>query len=81
MGGWRFYLWDTIQTPMCGSSAAAVEELVQSAEPLAELVLAHLIKLHGQTLDGKAKIVEELRPLIQEAQDPTATRVNGRPLQ
>ena len=51
--------------------AAAVEELVQSAEPLAEFALAHLIKLHGQTLDGKAKIVEELRPLLQEAQDPT----------
>lgn len=47
-----------------------LERLLDAATPLAEFALAKLIEEHGLTLDGKRKIVEELRPLVQAAASP-----------
>jgi DNA primase len=47
-----------------------LERLLDSATPLAEFALAKLIEEHGLTLDGKTRIVEELRPLVQAAASP-----------
>ncbi len=47
-----------------------LERLLDSATPLAEFALAKLIEEHGLTLDGKSRIVEELRPLVQAAASP-----------
>jgi DNA primase len=44
-----------------------LSSLLGRAEPLAEFVLAQLIRQHGLTLSGKNRIVEELLPLINEA--------------
>jgi len=48
----------------------AVQELVAGAETLPEFVFSQLVKDHGLTLDGKSKIVEELRPLVKAAASP-----------
>ncbi|WP_419174514.1 DNA primase [Desulfosediminicola sp.] len=48
----------------------AVEELVAGAETLPEFVFGQLVKEYGLTLDGKSKIVEELRPLVKAAASP-----------
>ncbi len=45
----------------------AIDSLVDGALPLAEFALGNLIGEHGLTLDGKGRIVEELKPLIQAA--------------
>jgi DNA primase len=45
----------------------ALNSLVHRAEPLAEFILAQLIRQHGLTLSGKSRIVEELLPVIKEA--------------
>ena len=47
-----------------------LERLLDGATPLAEFALAKLIEQHGLTLDGKRRIVEELRPLVQAAASP-----------
>lgn len=47
-----------------------MERLLDSAAPLAEFALTKLIEEHGLTLDGKNRIVEELRPLAQAAASP-----------
>jgi DNA primase len=47
-----------------------LERLLDAATPLAEFALTKLIEEHGLTLDGKKKIVEELRPLVQAAASP-----------
>ena len=47
-----------------------LERLLDAATPLAEFALTKLIGEHGLTLDGKRKIVEELRPLVQAAASP-----------
>lgn len=47
-----------------------LERLLDAATPLAEFALTKLIEEHGLTLDGKRKIVEELRPLVQAAASP-----------
>jgi len=47
-----------------------LERLLDSATPLAEFALAKMIEEHGLTLDGKSRIVEELRPLVQAAASP-----------
>lgn len=47
-----------------------LDRLLDSATPLAEFALAKLIEEHGLTLDGKSRIVEELRPLVQAAASP-----------
>ena len=46
---------------------AAVEDLAEKALPLAEFALDRLIADHGLTLGGKARIVQELKPLLQAA--------------
>ena len=46
---------------------AAIEELAAKALPLAEFALDRLMAEHGLTLDGKARIVQELKPLLQAA--------------
>ncbi|OQX11348.1 MAG: DNA primase [Desulfobulbaceae bacterium A2] len=47
----------------------AVEALLDAARPLADFVLAALEQQHGLSLEGKARIVAELKPIINEAQD------------
>ncbi len=47
-----------------------LERLLDGATPLAEFALAKMIEEHGLTLDGKSRIVEELRPLVQAAASP-----------
>ncbi len=47
--------------------AAAVTELLAQAENLPEFVFAQLVERHGLSLDGKSRIVEELRPLVKAA--------------
>ncbi len=49
---------------------AALEELLTKALPLPEFVLAQLVEEHGLTLDGKSRIIKELRPLLQAAASP-----------
>ncbi len=44
-----------------------IQLLVDEAEPLPEFVFSHLVGVHGMTLDGKSRIVEELRPLVAAA--------------
>jgi len=48
---------------------AAVEALLAAARPLADFVLETLISRHGLSLEGKARIVAELKPVIAEARD------------
>ncbi len=45
----------------------ALQKLLDQAEGLPEFVLAQLVKEHGLSLDGKSRIVEELRPLVKAA--------------
>jgi DNA primase len=47
-----------------------LERLLDNATPLAEFALAKMIEEHGLSLDGKSRIVEELRPLVQAAASP-----------
>ena len=47
-----------------------MERLLDSAVPLAEFALTKMIEEHGLSLDGKNRIVEELRPLAQAAASP-----------
>ncbi len=47
-----------------------LERLLDTATPLAEFALTKMIEEHGLTLDGKSRIVEELRPLVQAAASP-----------
>ncbi len=47
-----------------------IEELVAGAENLPEFVFSQLVEEFGLTLDGKSKIVEELRPLAKAAASP-----------
>jgi DNA primase len=43
---------------------------LEAAGPLPEFALQQLIDRHGETLDGKFRIIEELRPLIGAAATP-----------
>ncbi len=44
-----------------------LQKLFDRAESLPEFVLGQLVKKYGMTLDGKSRIVEELRPLVKAA--------------
>lgn len=48
----------------------AVEQLIADAESLPEFVFNQLVEEFGLTLNGKSKIVEELRPLVKAAASP-----------
>ncbi|NLX18521.1 MAG: toprim domain-containing protein, partial [Desulfobulbus sp.] len=48
---------------------AAVVDLMENARPLAEFAFDRLAHEHGLTLEGKHKIVHELRRLLSEATD------------
>jgi DNA primase len=50
--------------------AEALRLIVEKAEPLPEFVLATLIRVHGLTLDGKMKIIQELKPIADAAASP-----------
>lgn len=50
--------------------AAGVDALIEKAESLPEFLFSHLVATHGLTLDGKSRIVEELRPLAKAASSP-----------
>ncbi len=41
--------------------------LIDAAAPLPEYLLQQLIERHGETLDGKFRIIENLRPLLSSA--------------
>jgi DNA primase len=47
--------------------AVALRQIIDQAESLPEFALSSLIKEHGLTLDGKSRIVEELKPLVESA--------------
>jgi DNA primase len=49
---------------------AALNQLLAEACPLPEYVFDHWVGIHGLGLDGKGKIVEELRPLVAAASSP-----------
>ncbi len=49
---------------------AALETLLGQARPLPEFTLEQLVEEHGLTLDGKSRIIDELRPLIKAAVSP-----------
>ena len=46
---------------------AALNTLIDKAETLPEFVLDSLVARHGLTLDGKGKIIEDLKPLLGAA--------------
>ena len=48
----------------------ALNTLIEQAETLPEFVLDRLVARHGLTLDGKGKIIEELKPLMSAAASP-----------
>lgn len=50
--------------------AGALREIIANAHPLPEFVLDSLIREHGLGLDGKMKIVQELKPLVEAAVSP-----------
>ncbi len=47
--------------------SAAVSQLIEQAEALPEFALAHLIREHGLTLDGKNAIIAELQVMMKSA--------------
>ena len=49
---------------------SALEGLLGQAMPLPEFTLEQLVQEHGLTLDGKSRIIEELRPLVKAAVSP-----------
>ncbi len=46
---------------------AAMNTLIEKAEALPEFVLGRLVARHGLSLDGKGRIIEELKPLLSAA--------------
>ena len=50
--------------------AAGLTESLDGAGPLPEFALQQFIDRHGTTLDGKFRIIEELRPLVGAAASP-----------
>ncbi len=48
----------------------ALNKLLEQAESLPEFALNRLIQQYGLTLDGKSRIVEELKPLVKAAVSP-----------
>ena len=54
--------------------AAGLEERIQQAASLPEFVIGHLVSQYGLELEGKGKIVEELRPLIKAIDDQDLQR-------
>ena len=49
---------------------AELNTLLDQALSLPEFALAQMIERHGLTLDGKSRIIEELRPLVGAAASP-----------
>lgn len=45
-------------------------EIIERGSPLPEFVLDRFIERYGQTLDGKFRIINELRPLMNAASSP-----------
>jgi len=50
--------------------AADLNTLLEQAVALPEFALSQMLERHGLTLDGKSKILEELKPLIAAAVSP-----------
>ena len=44
-----------------------LSEVIESAHPLPEFVVQQFVDRHGESLDGKFRIIEELRPLFEAA--------------
>ncbi len=51
--------------------AEGIQELIDTAAPLAEFVFSALVKEHSLTLSGKNRIIAELTDLVREAADPS----------
>ena len=51
--------------------AAGLLAVINKALPLSEFVFAHFAKIYGMTLEGKNRIVAELRPIIEAIGDQT----------
>ncbi len=49
--------------------ASAIKELVSGARSLAEFVYEHYVKQYGSTLEGKNKIIGEMKQLVQSGGD------------
>lgn len=47
----------------------ALERNVAAASSLPEFVVGHLVATHGLTLEGKGRIIEELKPIIKAISD------------
>ncbi len=54
--------------------AAGLESRLAAANSLPEFVVSHLVATHGLGLEGKGRIVEELRPLIKAIGDQDLQR-------
>lgn len=50
--------------------AEGIRSIVEQAETLPEFALKRMVERHGLNLDGKTKIVEELKPLLAAADSP-----------
>lgn len=48
----------------------ALRRIISQAHPLPEFILESLVGEHGLSLDGKMKIVQELKPLVDAASSP-----------
>jgi DNA primase len=49
-----------------GSGRGALEKRIESALSLPEFVFDHFVGLHGLSLEGKGRIIQDLRPIIAE---------------
>jgi len=50
--------------------AESLRNIIANSHPLPEFILDSLVNEHGLGLDGKMKIVNELRPLVEAASSP-----------
>ncbi len=55
--------------------ADGLNKLVDQAASLAEFVFQQLVELYGLTVEGKGKIVQELKPIIAAITDPLQRKI------
>jgi len=54
--------------------ASALERSIAEASSLPEFVVGHLVTTHGLTLEGKGRIIEDLKPIIKAISDQDLQR-------
>lgn len=52
-----------------------LSKLVDEAASLAEFVFRQLVEQHGQSVEGKGKVVQELKPIIEAITDPLQRKI------